>query len=245
MTSTVTIADSSVLVTGSNRGLGRALVEEVLRRGAKRVYAGSRQPQTHASHRVRSVALDITDPAQVQAAVEQIDELDLLINNAGISLPDDLAGREAVERHLAVNLYGTWDVTRALVPALGRSQGAIVNIVSLAAFAAVPVLPAYSISKAALFALTQSQRMLLAGDGIAVHAVMAGPIDTDMVRGLQIPKTAPEIVARAVLDGVERGEDEIFPDPMSAPLAPGWYAGDAKALERQNALLIAPERVAA
>ena len=245
MTSTVTIADSSVLVTGSNRGLGRALVEEVLRRGAKRVYAGSRQPQTHASHRVRSVALDITDPAQVQAAVEQIDELDLLINNAGISLPDDLAGREAVERHLAVNLYGTWDVTRALVPALGRSQGAIVNIVSLAAFAAVPVLPAYSISKAALFALTQSQRMLLAGDGIAVHAVMAGPIDTDMVRGLQIPKTAPEIVARAVLDGVERGEEEIFPDPMSAPLAPGWYAGDAKALERQNALLIAPERVAA
>ncbi len=245
MTSTVTIADSSVLVTGSNRGLGRALVEEVLRRGAKRVYAGSRQPQTHASHRVRSLALDITDPAQVQAAVEQIEELDLLINNAGISLPDDLAGREPVERHLAVNLYGTWDVTRALVPALGRSQGAIVNIVSLAAFAAVPVLPAYSISKAALFALTQSQRMLLAGDGIAVHAVMAGPIDTDMVRGLEIPKTAPELVARAVLDGVERGEEEIFPDPMSASLAPGWYAGDAKALERQNALLIAPERVAA
>ncbi len=245
MTSSTTVADSSVLVTGSNRGLGRALVEEVLRRGAKRVYAGSRQPQTHASHRVTSLALDITDPARVRAAGEQIDELDLLINNAGVSLPDDLGGREALEHHLAVNLYGTWDVTRAFLPALRRSQGAMVNIVSLAAFAAVPVLPAYSISKAALFALTQSQRMLLAGDGVAVHAVMAGPIDTDMVRGLEIPKTAPEIVAHGVFDGVERGEEEIFPDPMSATLAAGWYAGDAKALERQNAALVRPERIAA
>ncbi|HXD63872.1 MAG TPA: SDR family NAD(P)-dependent oxidoreductase [Solirubrobacteraceae bacterium] len=245
MTSSTTVADSTVLVTGANRGLGRALVEEVLRRGAKRVYAGSRQPQTHASPRVRSLALDITDPAQVRAAGEQIDELDLLINNAGVSLPDDLGGREALEHHLAVNLYGTWDVTRAFLPALRRSQGAIVNVVSLAAFAAVPVLPAYSISKAALFALTQSQRMLLAGDGVAVHAVMAGPIDTDMVRGLEIPKTAPEVVARGVLDGVARGEEEIFPDAMSVTLAPGWYAGDAKALERQNAALVRPERIAA
>jgi NAD(P)-dependent dehydrogenase (short-subunit alcohol dehydrogenase family) len=245
MTSRATVAESSILVTGANRGLGRALVEEVLRRGAKRVYAGSRQPQTYASHRVTSLALDIADPAQIRAAVEQIDELDLLINNAGVSLPDDLSGREPLERHLAVNLYGTWDVTQAFLPALKRSQGAIVNIVSLAAFAAVPVLPAYSISKAALFALTQSQRMLLAGDGVAVHAVMAGPIDTDMVRGLEIPKTPPEIVAHGVLDGVQRGEEEIFPDPMSATLAPGWYAGNAKALERQNAALVRPERVAA
>jgi NAD(P)-dependent dehydrogenase (short-subunit alcohol dehydrogenase family) len=189
--------------------------------------------------------LDIADPVQVRAAVEQIDELDLLINNAGVALPDDLGGREPLERHLAVNLFGTWDVTQAFLPALTRSQGAIVNIVSLAAFAAVPVLPAYSISKAALFALTQSQRMLLAGDGVGVHAVMAGPIDTDMVRGLEIPKTAPEVVARGVLDGVRRGEEEIFPDPMSATLAPGWYAGNAKALERQNAELVRPERLAA
>jgi NAD(P)-dependent dehydrogenase (short-subunit alcohol dehydrogenase family) len=245
MTSSATIANSSVLVTGANRGLGRALVEAALSRGAKRVYAGARQPQPHPDDRVRPLALDITDPAQIQAAVEQVESLDLLINNAGVSLPDDLCGRDPLQHHLAVNLYGTWDVTQAFLPALRRSQGAIVNVVSLAAFAAVPVLPAYSISKAALFALTQSQRMLLAGDGVAVHAVMAGPIDTDMVRGLEIPKTAPEIVARGVLDGVERGEDEIFPDAMSATLAAGWYAGDAKALERQNAGLVQPEPVAA
>jgi NAD(P)-dependent dehydrogenase (short-subunit alcohol dehydrogenase family) len=87
--------------------------------------------------------------------------------------------------------------------------------------------------------------MLLAGDGVAVHAVMAGPIDTDMVRGLAIPKTAPEVVARGILDGVQRGEEEIFPDPMSATLAVGWYAGDVKALELQNARLVQPDQVAA
>jgi NAD(P)-dependent dehydrogenase (short-subunit alcohol dehydrogenase family) len=245
MTSSATVANSSVLITGANRGLGRALVEEALRRGAERVYAASRQPQAHPSHRVRSLALDITDVGQIQAAVAQIDSLDVLINNAGVSLPDDLAGRDLLEHHLAVNLFGTWDMTQAFLPALRRSQGAIVNVVSLAAFAAVPVLPAYSISKAALFALTQSQRMLLSGDGVAVHAVMAGPIDTDMVRGLAIPKTAPEIVARGVLDGVQRGEEEIFPDPMSAGLAAGWYAGEAKALERQNAALVSADPIAA
>ncbi|HEY2436092.1 MAG TPA: SDR family NAD(P)-dependent oxidoreductase [Solirubrobacteraceae bacterium] len=245
MTIDTTVANRSVLITGANRGLGWALVEEVLRRGSGRVYAGTRRPYSHPDHRVRPLVLDITDPAQIRAAVEEVDSLDLLINNAGVSLPDDLAGRDSLEEHLAVNLYGTWEVTQAFLPALRRSQGTIVNVVSLAAFAAVPVLPAYSISKAALFALTQSHRALLAADGVTVHAVMAGPIDTDMVRGLEVPKTAAEVVARGVLDGVERGEDEIFPDPMSATLAAGWFAGNAKALERQNAALVQPEPVAA
>jgi NAD(P)-dependent dehydrogenase (short-subunit alcohol dehydrogenase family) len=245
MTTGTTIANSSVLVTGANRGLGRALVDDALRRGAKRVYAGTRGPYSHPDRRVRSVALEITDPAQIQAAVAEVDSLEVLINNAGVSLPDDLGGRDSLEHHLAVNLYGTWDVTRAFLPALTRSHGTIVNVVSLAAFAAVPVLPAYSISKAALFALTQSQRALLAADRVTVHAVMAGPIDTDMIRGLEVPKTAPAVVARGVLDGVERGDEEIFPDPMSASLAAAWSAGDAKALERQNAALVQPETIAA
>ena len=116
---------------------------------------------------------------------------------------------------------------------------------SLAAFAAVPVLPAYSASKAAEFSLTQSLRALLAGRGVSVHAVMPGPVDTDMVRFLDIPKSSPESVASAILDGVENGEEEIFPDPMSESMADGWRNGFAKAFERENAALVAEETVAA
>jgi NAD(P)-dependent dehydrogenase (short-subunit alcohol dehydrogenase family) len=241
----MTIEGKSVLVSGANRGLGRALVEEALRRGAARVYAGARKPLTHPDARVTPLTLDVTDPAQIQAAVEQVESLDILVNNAGISLPDDLSDRAAVDRHLAVNLFGTWGVTEAFLPSLTRSGAAIVNVVSIGAFAAVPVLPAYSISKAAAFSLTQSLRALLAGRGVSVHAVMPGPIDTDMVRELPIPKTPPESVAQAVFDGMENGEEEIFPDPMSEMMAESWRTGAAKALERQNAALVQPDPLAA
>jgi len=189
--------------------------------------------------------LDVTDRAQIQAALETVDSLDILINNAGVSVPDDLTDRSAFERHLAVNLYGILDVTGACLPLLTRSRGAVVNVVSIGAVAAVPVLPAYSISKAAALSLTQSQRALLAGRGVSVFAVMPGPIDTDMVRGLDIPKTPPVDVARAALDGVEQGDEEIFPDPLSQQLTDGWRAGVAKILERQNAALVTAEPIAA
>jgi NAD(P)-dependent dehydrogenase (short-subunit alcohol dehydrogenase family) len=168
-----------------------------------------------------------------------------VINNAGVSVPDDLSDRSAFERHLAVNFYGTLDVTRAFLPLLKRSHGAVVNIVSLGAVAAVPVLPAYSVSKAAALSLTQSLRALLAAGGVSVLAVMPGPIDTDMVRDLNIPKTPAAVVARAILDGVERGEEDIFPDPMSQMLATGWRTGVAKQLERQNAELVGADPIAA
>src|SRR3981189_3453426 len=142
----MTIADKTVLVTGANRGIGQALVEEALRRGAKRVYAGTRQPLAHADGRVTPLSLDVTNAAQTQAAVERVESLDILINNAGLGLYDDLSDRAALQQHLAVNLYGTYDVTQAFLPLLSRSRGAIVNVLSVAAWAAVPVLPAYSIS---------------------------------------------------------------------------------------------------
>jgi NAD(P)-dependent dehydrogenase (short-subunit alcohol dehydrogenase family) len=234
----MTLTNKAVLVTGANRGLGRALVEEILQRGARRVYAASRQPSVPADARVTPLILDVTNTTQIQQAVESVESLDMLINNAGISLPDDLRDPAALDGHLAVNLFGTWRVTQAFLPSLIRSRGAIVNVVSLAAFAAVPVLPAYSISKAAAFSLTQSLRALSAGRGVAVHAVMPGPIDTDMVRDLPIPKTPPESVARAILDGVEMGDEEIFPDPMSETMAESWRTGQAKEFERQNAALV-------
>jgi NAD(P)-dependent dehydrogenase (short-subunit alcohol dehydrogenase family) len=234
----MTIADKAVLVTGANRGIGHALVEEALRRGAKRVYAGTRQPLSHSDGRVTPLTLDVTDAAQIQAAVERVESLDILINNAGVALYDDLSDRAAIEQHLAVNLFGTYGVTQAFLPLLTESSGVIVNNVSAAAFAPLPIIPAYSVSKAAAFSLSQSLRALLSGRGVSVHAVLTGPVDTDMSRGFDIPKSSPESVARAIFDGVENGDDEIFPDPLSETLAESWRSGAAKAMERENAALV-------
>jgi len=154
------IADKSVLITGANRGIGQALVEEALRRGAKRVYAGTRKPLSHVDPRVTPLTLDVTNAAQIADAVERIEYLDILMNNAGLALYDDLSDRAALEQSLAVNLYGPYGVTQAFLPLLARSRGAIVNVLSLAAIAAVPFSPAYSISKAAAFSLAQSLRAL-------------------------------------------------------------------------------------
>ena len=234
----MTIADRAVLVTGANRGIGRALVEEALRRGAKRVYAGTRQPLTHSDERVTPLTLDVTNAAQIQAAVENVESLDILINNAGVDLYGDVSDRAILERHLAVNLFGTQRVTHAFLPLLTRSRGAIVNVLSLAAVAALPFDPTYSISKAAALSLSQSLRALLGGRGVRVHVVLPGPVDTDMTRGLDIPKASPESVARAIFDGLGKGEQEIFPDPMSASMAEGWRSGAVKALERQFAAYV-------
>lgn len=238
MTTATTFEGKTVLVTGANRGLGHALASEALRRGAARVYAAARRPLTAADNRVTPVLLDVTDPGDVRALVGRVESLDVLINNAGVSLIDDLSDRAAIEQHLAVNLFGTHAVTQALLPLLTRSRGAVVNVLSLAALATVPVTPAYAISKAAAFSMSQSLRALLARQGVRVHVALPGPIDTDMIRGWDIPKTAPADVAHAIADGLESGEEEIFPDPMSAAVAPGWRDSAIKALERQNAAAV-------
>jgi len=240
----MTIADRAVLVTGANRGIGQALVDEALRRGAKRVYAGTRQPLTHTDSRVTSLTLDVTDAAQIQAAAERVESLDVLINNAGVALYDDMTDRAAIEQQLAVNLFGPLAMTQAFLPLLIQSHGAVVNALSVTAVAALPIIPGYSISKAAAFSMTQSQRALLAPRGVRVHAVLTGPVDTDMSSGLDIPKASPESVARAIFDGVENGDEDIFPDSMSASLAESWYSGAVKAMQRQSAAFVPAELVA-
>ncbi len=230
-----TIKDKVILVTGANRGIGKALVEEALKRGAKRVYAGTRQPLAHADKRVTPLTLDVTNGAQIQAAVAGIESLDVLINNAGIAIYDDLGKPEVIEQHLAVNFFGPLNLIRAFLPLLKRSKGAIINNLSMVALAALPVIPAYSISKAAAFNLTQSLRAVLAGKGVTVHAVVLGPIDTDMNRGFDIPKASTESAAQGIFDGWERGEEDIFPDPTSTTMAEGWRGSAVKALERQFA----------
>jgi NAD(P)-dependent dehydrogenase (short-subunit alcohol dehydrogenase family) len=232
------ITDRTVLVTGANRGIGRALVDEALRRGAKQVFAGTRRPLSNSDGRVTPLTLDVTNSAQIQEAVEKVESLDVLVNNAALVLYDDLSGRAELEQSIAVNLFGTYGVTQAFLPLLMRSRGAIVNVLSLAAIAAMPLQPAYSISKAAALSLTQSLRARLAGRGVGVHAVLAGPVDTDASRVLDIPKAAPESVARAIFDGVDNGEEDIFPDPLSATMAESWRSGATKALERQMAALL-------
>jgi len=240
-----TFAGKTVLVTGGNRGLGRALVDEALRRGAKRVYAGTRRPFSHPDERVVPVMLDVTDEAQIRRAVGQVESLDLLINNAGVAIYDDLTDRAVLEQHLAVNLFGPWRLTQAFLPLLTRTHGAVVNVLSTAAAAAVPLIPSYSVSKAASLSLSQSLRALLAARGVSVHAVLAGPMDTEMSRELPVPKASAESVARAIFEAVRAGEEDIFPDPMSATLAEGWRTGAVKEMERQNATLVAAAPIAA
>ena len=231
------IEGKTVLVTGANRGIGKALVDEALARGARRVYAGTRQPFTPADDRVTTVTLDVTERAHIRAAAEAVDSLDVLINNAGLALYVDLADRAALERQLEVNLFGPYDLSQAFLPALIRSRGSIINVLSISALASVPFSPAYAISKAAAFSLTQSLRTLLVAQGVTVHSVLSGPVDTDMSRNLEIPKASARSVATAIFEGVDRGDEEIFPDPMTAPVAEGWYGGIGKALERQFAAL--------
>jgi short-subunit dehydrogenase len=127
---------------------------------------------------------------------------------------------------------------QAFLPHLTRSGGAIVNNVSLMALAPLPLTPAYAVSKAAAFNLTQSLRALLVGRGVRVHAVLTGPTDTDMTRGFEIPKASPESVAQAIFDALDNGEEDIFPDPMSASVAESWRSGPAKALEREQAVFV-------
>jgi NAD(P)-dependent dehydrogenase (short-subunit alcohol dehydrogenase family) len=237
------ITNKTVMITGANRGIGRALVNEALNRGAKRVYAGTRGALEHADPRVTPMALDVTSVSQVERAAREVNTLDVLINNAGIALYGDLINLDSIEQQLAVNLFGTLQVTRAFLPLLKRAKGAIVNNLSLVALAPLPVVPGYSISKAAASNMTQSLRAILAGEGVTVHGVFLGPVDTDMTRGFEIPKASPESVAQGIFDGLERNEEDIFPDPASQSIAEGWRSGVAKAFERQYAGFV-PESTA-
>jgi NAD(P)-dependent dehydrogenase (short-subunit alcohol dehydrogenase family) len=233
------IAEKTVLITGANRGVGEALVKEALNRGAKRVFAGTRGTHPNSDPRVKTLMLDVTKASQIQRAFDQVGDLDVLINNAGIGYADDLTDLDVIQKHMDVNLLGPLKVTQAFLPLLARSKGAIVNILSMTSVAPFPVLPSYSISKAAVLSLTQSLRALLTRQGVSVHGVILGSVDTDMTRGYDFPKVSPGVAAEGIFDGLEKGEEDIFPDPTSQVLADGWRAGVAKALERRiNAVVL-------
>jgi NAD(P)-dependent dehydrogenase (short-subunit alcohol dehydrogenase family) len=230
------IKGSVALVTGANRGLGRAIVSALVEAGAAKVYAAARDERTLvASPRVVPLTLDTTDEREIAAAAARARDVTLLINNAGVLTSFNVLRSSAAELDIdfRTNVHGMRDMIRAFVPVLERapSGATIVNILSLAALASVPTMGGYASSKAAAYSMTQAMRPELAAKRIAILAALPGPIDTDMVKALQMLKTSAEEVARGVLAGIERGDEEIFPDPMAQQMGALWNTNH-KELER-------------
>lgn len=204
----------TVLVTGANRGLGREFVQQLLGRGVAKVYAAARNPATIAGDDPRVVALqlDVTDPDSVARAAEVAHDVDVVINNAGLSAPTPVLSADTanLRRELEVNLFGPLAVTSAFADRLAERSGAVVNVASVLSW--IGLGGSYSVSKAALWSATDSMRLDLAPRGVQVVGVYMGYVDTDMASGVDAPKTAPADVVRQVLDGLEGGASEVLAD---------------------------------
>ncbi len=208
---------TTALITGANRGLGRHFAAELLARGAT-VYAAAREPATIDLPGVQPIALDITDPDAVAAAAALAGDVDLLVNNAGISTGAQLLGDlEGVRADMNVNFWGTLSMVRAFAPVLAANGGGkIVNVASALSWFSAPGAGAYAVSKAANWNMSNALRLELAKQGTQVTSVHLGLADTDMTKGLQGPKTDPAVVVRRTLDAVEAGDLEVVVDEWSA-----------------------------
>ncbi|MEN8374761.1 MAG: SDR family oxidoreductase [Gemmatimonadota bacterium] len=252
--SSLKIDGSVALVTGANRGIGRALVESLLDHGAGKVYVGARRLEAvtdlveRYGDRVEPVLIDVTDRDQVRAAVASATDVDLLFNNAGVAefMGGDFVDEawfDAGRREYDVNVLGTFDVTRAFAPVLAANGGgAVVNVISVAGLVNFPLFLSYSLSKAALHSLTQATRLLLADQGTRTFGVYPGPVDTDMAEPLDWDKASPRSVADVILAGIEAGTEEIFTDSMARQFGT-QYASDPKSLEANIAAMV--EEIAA
>jgi NAD(P)-dependent dehydrogenase (short-subunit alcohol dehydrogenase family) len=230
---------STVLVTGANRGLGRALVDALIDAGVPKIYATARDPRTVRSHpTVVPAALELTDPDSVLALAATASDVDILVNNAGTAAfaPALDAHPTAVAHEFAVNYTGLAAMVRAFAPVLAARHGALVNVLTLLSLAPAPPMAGYSASKAAAHSLTLALRPALTAAGVTVHAVYPGGIDTDMLAGVDAPKVDPAVVAAAILAGVAAGEETIFPDEAAAAMGALW-AGDPRAFEAQFAAM--------
>ncbi|MFI2362923.1 SDR family oxidoreductase [Promicromonospora sp. NPDC019610] len=209
------INNSVALVTGANRGLGRAFAQRLLDRGARKVYATARRPESVDLPGVQVLALDVTDPASVRAAAEAAPDVTLLVNNAGITTGTSLltGPLDGVRHELETNLFGSLAMIRELAPVLAANGGgAVVNVLSAMSWFGVDGANTYHLSKAAAWAMTNGVRLELAGQGTLVTAVHLGLADTDMSAGWAVDKIAPSALADAALDGVEAGSGEVLAD---------------------------------
>ena len=217
------LAAQTALVTGANRGLGREFVNQLLARGATKVYAGARNPETIDINdpRVVPLQLDVTDPDSVARAAEVAGEVSVVVNNAGISLAARVLDNDSVKlrRELEVNLFGPLAVTSAFADQLAARSGVVVNVASILAWIALG--GTYSESKAALSSATDSMRLELGPRGVQVVGVYMGYVDTDMASGVEAPKSAPADVVRQVLDGIEAGALEVTADDMTRAVRGG------------------------
>ncbi|ROP36691.1 SDR family oxidoreductase [Saccharothrix texasensis] len=211
-----TINGATALVTGGNRGIGKALVEALYARGARKVYATARDPRAVTHPDAVPVALEVTDPDSVAAAAALADDVTIVINNAGGLVKASFLDSplEDVRREFETNFYGPLHVARAFVPVIERNGGGhLLNVASVLSWAAIS--GSYSASKAALWSQTNSLRLDLLPRGIRVTGLHVGYVDTDMTAGLDAPKSAPRDVAEAALDGIETDAFEVLADELT------------------------------
>jgi NAD(P)-dependent dehydrogenase (short-subunit alcohol dehydrogenase family) len=231
--------NATVLITGANRGIGLAFAREALARGARKVYAGARNPASVTLPGVEPIALDVTDPAAVAAAARHASDVTLVVNNAGIaSLGGFLAdGAEASARaHLETNFFGLLCVSQAFAPVLAANGGgALLNVLSIASWINSPMLSVYGASKSAAWALTNGLRHDLRAQGTQVLGLHMGFVDTDLTRGIEMPKSTPEDIVRRAFDALEAGAEEVLGDELTQQVKrglsaePGIYLRDARA----------------
>ncbi|MDE2336743.1 MAG: SDR family oxidoreductase [Alphaproteobacteria bacterium] len=244
------LENKNILVTGANRGIGAAVVKELLKHKTGKIYAAARKTAglpKFGDSRVVPLELDITNAKQVAAATQTANDLHVLVNNAGTAHHGGLleASIEDIKADMDTNYYGTLSMVRAFVPVLEKNgHGLIANVGSVVGLAAISMIGGYSASKFALSALTQSLRAELASKGIRVSGIYPGPIDTGMAKNFAMEKASPESTAELIVKGLIAGDEYIFPDRMSQDWGRLWMK-DPVALEKQFAVPPATAKEAA
>ena len=222
------LKNATVLITGANRGIGLAFAKALLARGARKVYAGARDPSTIKLEGVTPLRLDVNSPADIAAAVEQAGDVNLVINNAGIAALGSFKAADAEEvlrRHLETNVLGVLRVSQAFAPALARNGGgALLNVASVASWISGPMLANYAVSKAAVWSLSNGLRNDMREQGTQVTTLHMGFVDTDLVDGLDVPKSTPEAIVQLALDALEAGADEVLADEFTQQVKQGLSA---------------------